>query len=164
MQRIFALLMTIVPLAAQGQEAGETAVAGVEAATAVAASPAGTPADPIPATDVVLADLIFVKRPVIVFADTPNDPNFIRQMQLLQRDRGDLAERDAVVIVDTDPSDATEARRQFRPRGFNLVLVDKDGRAMRRLPLPAELREVLQTIDRSPVRRQEVLERRPAGR
>jgi hypothetical protein len=164
MQRIFALFLTILPLAAQGQEAETAAVAAETAVADDTAGPAGTPADPLAAADVVLADLIFVKRPVIVFADTPNDPNFIRQMQLLQRDRGDLADRDAVVIVDTDPADATDVRRQFRPRGFSLVLVDKDGRAMRRLPLPAELREILNTIDRSPVRRQEMLERRPAGR
>lgn len=163
MQRIFALFLTILPLAAQSQEAEAAVVAtGTDAETAV--EPAGTPADPLSAADVVLADMVFVKRPVIVFADTPNDPNFIRQMQLLQRDAGELAERDAVVIVDTDPEAPTEARRQFRPRGFSLVLVDKDGRAMRRLPLPAELREILNTIDRSPVRRQEMLERRPAGR
>jgi hypothetical protein len=164
MQRIFALFLMILPLAAHGQEAETAAVAAQGEVADDTAGPVGTPSDPLRAADVVLADLIFVKRPVIVFADTPNDPNFIRQMQLLGRDRGDLAERDAVVIIDTDPEARTEARRQFRPRGFSLVLVDKDGRAMRRLPLPAELREILNTIDRSPVRRQEMLERRPAGR
>jgi hypothetical protein len=164
MQRIFAIFLTILPLAAQGQGAETVAVGDPAAVVDDTAGPTGTPADPLAAADVVLGDLIFVKRPVIVFADTPNDPNFVRQMRLLSRDAGELADRDAVVIVDTDPDARSEARRQFRPRGFSLVLVDKDGRAMRRLPLPAELREILNSIDRSPVRRQEVLERNPAGR
>ncbi len=159
MQRIFAIFLCLVPLAAQGQEAAAADVAGPAAGVA-----AGTPADPLAAADVVLADLIFVNRAVIVFADSPNDPNFVRQMELLRRDAGELALRDTVVVTDADPAARTEARAEFRPRGFSLVLVDKDGRAMRRQPLPIELREVLNTIDRSPLRRQEVLERNPAGR
>jgi hypothetical protein len=125
---------------------------------------AQTPAAPLQAADVVLADLIYVNRAVIVFADSPKDPNFIRQMELLARDAGDLAARDALVIVDTDPAAATDVRRAFRPRGFSLVLMEKDGKAVLRKPLPWDLREITHAIDKSPLRRQEVLERNPSGR
>jgi Domain of unknown function (DUF4174) len=128
------------------------------------ASFAQTPSAPLRAADVVLADLLYVNRAVIVFADSPQDPNFIRQMELLARDTGDLALRDALVIVDTDPSVVTDVRKAFRPRGFSLVLMDKDGKAMVRKPLPWDLREITHAIDKSPLRRQEVLERNPSGR
>ncbi|MFM2389978.1 MAG: hypothetical protein RLZZ437_1533 [Pseudomonadota bacterium] len=123
-----------------------------------------TPEGPIDASGVVLADLIYVNRAVIVFADSPNDPNFIRQMQLLARDPGALAERDALLIVDTNPEARTEVRLKFRPRGFSLVLMEKDGTAAIRKPLPWEMREITNAIDKFPLRRQEVLERNPAGR
>jgi Domain of unknown function (DUF4174) len=123
-----------------------------------------TPTGPVPAAEVVLADLLYVNRAVIVFADSPQDPNFIRQMELLARDPAALADRDAMLIFDTDPAARTEARLKFRPRGFSLVLVDKDGTATIRKPLPWELREITNAIDKFPSRRQEVLERSPAGR
>jgi hypothetical protein len=128
------------------------------------ASFAQTPGAPLQAANVVLADLLYVNRAVIVFADSPQDPNFVRQMELLARDRGDLALRDVLVIVDTDPSVVTDVRKAFRPRGFSLVLMDKDGKAMVRKPLPWDLREITHAIDKSPLRRQEVLERNPSGR
>ncbi len=130
------------------------------AQTEVATIPQG----PIDAADVTLADLLYVNRAVIVFADSPQDPNFIRQMELLARDPAALAERDTLWIVDTDPAARTEARRKFRPRGFSMVIVEKDGTAVIRKPLPWELREITNAIDKFPSRRQEVLERNPAGR
>ncbi|MGL4322028.1 MAG: DUF4174 domain-containing protein [Paracoccaceae bacterium] len=128
------------------------------------AEPVATPEGPIDASEVVLADLLYLNRAVIVFADSPNDPNFIRQMELLARDPAALAERDALLIVDTDPAARTEVRLKFRPRGFSLVLMEKDGAAAIRKPLPWELREITNAIDKFPLRRQEVLERNPAGR
>jgi hypothetical protein len=123
-----------------------------------------TPEGPVEASEVVLADLLYVNRAVIVFADSPNDPNFIRQMELLARDPSQLSDRDALLIVDTDPDARTEVRQKFRPRGFSLVLMEKDGNAVIRKPLPWELREITNAIDKFPLRRQEVLERNPAGR
>jgi Domain of unknown function (DUF4174) len=128
------------------------------------ASHAETTAAPVQAANVVLADLLYVHRAVIVFADSPNDPNFQRQMELLARDSGELAARDALVITDTDPAAMTDVRRAFRPRGFSLVLMEKDGKAVLRKPLPWDLREITHAIDKSPLRRQEVLERNPSGR
>ena len=93
---------------------------------------------------------------VVVFADSPNDPNFIRQMELIQREPGDLAERDVIVITDTDPDAQTEVRKKLRPRGFSLVLLDKDLKPVIRKPLPWEVREITHAIDKFPLRRQEI--------
>ena len=51
-----------------------------------------------------LSQFVWEKRPVIVFADSPNDPNFGQQMDFLEARVDDLATRDVVVLTDTDPS------------------------------------------------------------
>ena len=124
-----------------------------------------TPAvGPVAAADLVLEDLMFLRRPIVVFADSPADPTFTRQMQLIERDLPALDQRDVVVIVDTDPAAKSAIRQKLRPRGFSLVLMDKDLKPVIRKPLPWDVREIVAAIDKFPLRRQEVLERQPSGR
>ncbi len=118
----------------------------------------------VSASDIDVEALLFVQRPIVVFADTPNDPSFRRQMQLIELDPAELSERDVVVITDTDPSAMSPLRQRLRPRGFSLVILDKDLKPILRKPLPWDVREITHTIDKFPLRRQEVLERNPAGR
>ena len=81
------------------------------------------PFAPVPADQVVEADLLFLRRPVIVFADSPYAPAFIRQMELLARSYAALAARDVILITDTDPANPSSLRKKLRPRGFSLVLI-----------------------------------------
>ena len=67
-----------------------------------------------------------------------------------------LAERDVVVIADTDPAAESELRRELRPRGFMMALVGKDGGVKLRKPFPWDVRELTRTIDKMPLRQQEV--------
>ena len=133
------LVAALLPLGATAQEATDAAAFA-----------------PVPAESIVWADLMYTKRPVVVFADSPNDPNFIRQMELLARDPGALDERDVILITDTDPAARTEVRQKLRPRGFSLVLLDKDLKPVIRKPLPWEVREITHAIDKFPLRRQEI--------
>ena len=119
---------------------------------------------PVPAAEVVEADLLFLRRPVIVFADSPNDPAYLRQMQLLERYYPQLAARDVILITDTDPATPSALRKKLRPRGFSLVLMDKDWKPSIRKPLPWEGREIVNSIDKMPIARTEALEKNPAGR
>ena len=105
-----------------------------------------------------LAPFLWVARPVVVFADTPADPAFRQQMGYLAERSEALAERDVVVIADTDPAANSELRRELRPRGFMMVLVGKDGGVKLRKPFPWDVRELTRTIDKIPLRQQEVLE------
>ncbi len=130
-------------------------------APATAAEP--SPAGPVAAADVELADLLYLRRPIVVFADSPADPNFIRQMELIGRALPALAERDVTVIIDTDPAARSEIRRELRPRGFSLVLMDKDLRPVIRKPLPWDVREITNAIDKFPLRRQEIQQRNAPG-
>jgi hypothetical protein len=119
---------------------------------------------PVAASEVVEADLLFVRRPVVVFADSPNDPAFLRQMELLTRYYPQFEARDVILITDTDPANPSTLRTKLRPRGFSLVLMDKDWRPSIRKPLPWEGREIINSIDKMPIARTEALEKNPAGR
>jgi hypothetical protein len=118
----------------------------------------------IEAPGVTLAEFQWIKRPVLVFADSPNDPNFRRQIELIKADEAQLAEYDVVVIADADPSAQSLLRQRFRPRGFGLILLDKDGQVKIRKPLPWHVREITHAIDKFPLTRQEMLDRYPSGR
>lgn len=108
-----------------------------------------------------LDSLQWVARPLVVFADTPNDPKFIQQMAVLEAEPQPLADRLVVVLTDTDPAANGPLRQRLRPRGFGLVLIDTDGRIAHRRPLPVTVRELSNMIDRMPSRREETGSRRP---
>ncbi|WP_299292794.1 DUF4174 domain-containing protein [uncultured Tateyamaria sp.] len=107
-----------------------------------------------------LSEFVWEKRPIIVFADSPNDPSFSQQMDLLADRAAELAERDVVVLTDTDPSANSDLRLKLRPRGFMLVLIGKDGGVKLRKPFPWDVRELSRTIDKMPMRQREIRERR----
>lgn len=154
----FLVLAALLPLAAAAQNTAE--------ASQSSDSPAEVAAEfgPHPAAEVALEAQLYLARPVVVFADSPNDPNFLRQMELLAMNYPALQDRDVILVTDTDPAAKTEWRLKLRPRGFSLVLMDKDLKPVIRKPLPWEVREIAAAIDKFPLRRQEVLERNPAGR
>jgi Domain of unknown function (DUF4174) len=112
------------------------------------------------ASDVDLAAFLWRARPVVVFADTDQDPAFIRQLELLEDDPAALVDRDVVVIVDTNPGEPTDLRRKLRPRGFMLTLIGKDGGVKLRKPFPWDVRELSRSIDKMPMRQQEIREHR----
>lgn len=117
----------------------------------------------VASSDVSLEDFQWLKRPVVVFADTAADPRYVQQMQLLTRELDQLEERDVIVITDTDPAAANALRTKLRPRGFMLALIGKDGQVKLRKPLPWSVRELTRTIDKMPTRQQEVRDRRASG-
>lgn len=116
------------------------------------------------AADIDPDEFLWEWRILAIMADTPNDPAFIRQMREINERPGELFERDVVVIVDTDRNSGSILRQRLRPRGFMLAIIDKDGEVKQRRPAPRDVREISAVIDRFPLRRQEMLERLPAGR
>ena len=110
---------------------------------------------PAPAAEPSLDDLLWVARPIVVFADSPADPRFAQQMAMLGERQPELEDRDVVILTDTDPAAAGPLRKTLRPRGFNLVLIDIDGTVLQRRPAPTSARELINLIDRTPSRRQE---------
>ncbi|UTS81083.1 hypothetical protein OL67_002159 [Phaeobacter piscinae] len=154
--------------AAAAEDAGvmteETTSPGASDAEALA-EVADPPADPLvqlvrPGASVDLDELMWLHRPIVVFADSPADPRFHEQMERLADGAEALLERDVVVLTDTDPGVKSALRKKLRPRGFMLVLIGKDGGVKLRKPQPWTVRELSRTIDKFPSRLREVEERR----
>lgn len=122
----------------------------------------GVAADDIilPGKSVTLEDFIWLKRPLVVFADSPNDPRYIQQMEFITDRLDVLADRDVVVLTDTDPRGDSALRTKLRPRGFMLTLIGKDGSVYLRKPAPWSVREISRVIDKMPLRQQEIRDRR----
>lgn len=119
---------------------------------------------PLDAAGLDLDAFQWVARPVVVFADSPNDPQFVQQMDLLAEEAEELALRDVVVIFDTAPDAPSDIRLDLRPRGFMLTLVGKDGQVRARKSRPWDVRELSRSIDKMPLRQQEMRDRRGQDR
>lgn len=143
---VLASLMLSAPVVGQGQEAGTT----VDDLSVDMIRSAET---------VTLEEFLWIKRPVVVFADSPADPRYVQQMQYLTSDLNALNLRDVVIITDTNPAERSSARMTLRPRGFMLAIIDKDGGVKHRKPLPWDVREISRAIDKMPTRQQEIHER-----
>ena len=103
-----------------------------------------------------LSQFRWKNRLLVIFADSDGDPHFVEQMGLLETRVEDLVERDVIVLIDTDPSGQSALREKFRPRGFMFVLIGKDGNVYLRKPRPWDTREISRSIDKMPLRRQEM--------
>ncbi|TKZ21865.1 DUF4174 domain-containing protein [Shimia litoralis] len=134
------------------------------AGAAQAADVAAPETDPVfvQETGVTLEQYKWVKRPIVVFAYSPSDPRFVQQMSLLHAQPSALATRDVVVLSDTDPEARSALRNTLRPRGFMMVLIGKDGVVYLRKPAPWDVREITRSIDKLPLRQQEIKDRREA--
>ena len=150
------------PALAQSAAATEDAVSETDAAlpATVLDQWLEDPAQVFDATTSVPEDFLWRARPLVVFADSPFDPNFQEQMDLLTSRIDELVERDVVILVDTDPANPSALRTRLRPRGFMLALIGKDGGVKLRKPLPWDVRELSRSIDKMPIRQQEIRDRR----
>ncbi len=131
-------------------------------AVAAQAQQAAPALDPLvrPAEESDLSEFLWINRPIVVFADTPADPRFQQQIDMLQTGDDALHDRDVVVLVDTDPTAQSPLRQKLRPRGFQVVLIGKDGSVILRKPSPWSVRELSRSIDKMPLREREVRDRR----
>lgn len=107
-----------------------------------------------------IESFLWTNRPIVVFADSPADPRFIEQLELLEDQIEALRARDVVVLTDTDPSANSALRTDLRPRGYMMVLIGKDGGVKLRKPFPWDVRELSRVIDKMPMRQQEIRDRR----
>ena len=98
----------------------------------------------------------WAQRPIVIFANSDKDPNFISQMEFLSQDIKALKERDIVVLIDTNPSMPSLLRKKLRPHGFAFILIGKDGQVKLRKPSPWNIREIARVIDKMPIRQQEI--------
>lgn len=159
MTQVFtATALTALLIAAAPATAQQVAAAATDQATQVLADATtdGTPSAIVSAEGLSLDQFLWLKRPVVVFADSPADPRFEQQMAFITERLDVLVERDVVVITDTDPATPSAVRRTLRPRGFMLAVLAKDGSVVTRKPRPWDVREISRSIDKLPLRQQEL--------
>jgi len=121
-------------------------------------TPPTTPSVPTLGADRELdpEEFLWKNRLLVIFADSPGDPRFVEQMALINVRVEDLVDRDVIVLIDTDPAMQSDLREKYRPRGFMLVLIGKDGNVYLRKPRPWNVREISRSIDKMPIRREEL--------
>lgn len=159
MRPIFIALAASLALAGQTPAQTHTDPDSLAVAAAQAGETDMQPVDPLEprdATALSLADFQWVARPIIIFADSPNDPRVAEQLALLAARPDPLLERDVVILVDTDPAARSGIRTALRPRGFSLVVMQKDGAVGFRRPSPRDVREIIRGIDNFSFRQEEL--------
>ncbi|MEM6438373.1 MAG: DUF4174 domain-containing protein [Pseudomonadota bacterium] len=128
----------------------------IAAAAAVLAARPGAATD----ADDPIAPYLWTARPVVVFADAPQDPRLLRQLREFEDNAAALEDRDVVVIVDAEPpasrAEAGPLRARFRPHGFNVLVIGKDGQTKLRRPNVVTAAQLIRLIDRMPLRQQEM--------
>ncbi|WP_084861333.1 DUF4174 domain-containing protein [Salibaculum halophilum] len=108
------------------------------------------------AGEVDVTEFEWLARPLVIFANSPNDPRLRQQLDLLSQRPDALIEREVVIITDTDPDTLSPLRERLRPRDFMLVIMGKDGEVELRKPAPWPAREISRSIDKMPLRQQEI--------
>lgn len=116
------------------------------------------------AREIDVREYVWNHRLIVVMADTPDNPQFGRQLDEIRERAEEFVIRDVVVIFDGHPDEVSPLRQVLRPNGFMTAIIDKDGEVKARRPSVRTARELTGVIDKFPLRRQEVLERSPAGR
>ena len=99
-----------------------------------------------PNTDI--KDLIWEKRPVLVFSNSHLDPNLKQQIEMFGSDPNALSSRDVRVFVDDKSEPNSKLRKRFRPKGFLIILIGKDGQIKLRKNSPWSARELTRIIDK----------------
>ena len=108
------------------------------------------------------------KRLLLVLAASAEQPDFKAQKAWLARRQAELTERD-VRVLDVLYASLTPADRQCLIRqiggplpAFAAVLIGKDGGVKRNSPRPIAPADLFETVDKMPMRRQEMRQRAAA--
>jgi len=121
-----------------------------------------------------LEDFRWKNRLVILTAPSTDDPSLKKQLELFRDEDEGLRERDLRIIrihkggqsfVDSSPLDPESARNILKAAGldtgsFTFTLFGKDGTSKLSSPAPVSAEKLYSIIDRMPMRRREILERR----
>ncbi len=98
-------------------------------------------------------------RPVLVFANSNEDRDYLVQMRILSNANDGVTERDIVVYEDIAGPLPSTLREQFEPEGFRLVLIGKDGGVKYTSDEPVSADELFSLIDAMPMRWREIRDR-----
>ena len=107
----------------------------------------------------LLTSLRWKARPVVVFADSPDDPHLAGQLAALRAKARALADYDIKVVAPPAADAALRGKLGVPARGFAVVLVGKDGGVKETWREPVEPARIFSAIDAMPMRQDEVRRR-----
>jgi hypothetical protein len=87
---------------------------------------------------------------IVIFAEAPDDAEFIAQIEALRPNADELAERNVVLLTDTAPAERGPLRQSLRPRGFNIILIDSMGTLVQRRGSVIDARTLIRQIAQMP--------------
>ena len=119
-------------------------------------------------------------RPLYVFTPSISDSRAAEQLSVLHENKAEADERQLVIVLEdqsqtlatlpenptlrlsSQESDQTAARRRFKlsPGDFTVIVVGKDGGEKLRSHQPIPFARLRDTIDRMPMRQQEMHEKK----
>jgi hypothetical protein len=102
----------------------------------------------MPSSD--LSSFIGASALIVIFADDPDDPDFVSQIGILRSRADDLAARNVVLLTDTAPAEDGPLRQALRPRGFSILLIDSTGTLAQRRRTVTDARRLIRQIDEMP--------------
>ena len=87
---------------------------------------------------------------IVIFADAPDDADFIAQIDILRPSADDLAAQNVVLLTDTAPSENGPLRQSLRTRGFRIILIDSTGTLAQRRSTVTDAKTLIRQIDQMP--------------
>lgn len=87
---------------------------------------------------------------IVIFADEPEDADFMAQLDILRARSDAFARRNVVLLTDTAPSAEGPLRQSLRPRGFGILLIDTEGVLKQRRRTVTDARTLIRQIDQMP--------------
>lgn len=125
--------------------------------TALCAAPglAAELIQPLPPDTADLSAYKWQSRPVVIFADAPQDGPLLMQLGLLDSAMAGLEERDILVFIDSQPDVRGLLRESLGIDGFHVLLIGKDGGVKLDVTEPISADALFETIDAMPMRQRE---------
>jgi len=137
-----------------------------------------------PTTPTSLSSMRDCYRPLLLFARSVKDPEFVRQIDELRAHASEVKERDIIVVpvvsndtVTSQPqaelpntelsrSEASAARSRFKVNAdsFRVVLIGKDGSQKHSSKTPVAFDKLSALVDSMPMRKQEIRQRSQGGK
>lgn len=97
------------------------------------------------------------QRQIVLFADVADNPDFIKQKEILVEGRDALSERDTVVhFAIFDDRHEVHQYHKVASKGFTLVLIGLDGEEKFRSKKPVSVEKISSVIDKMPMRLREL--------
>jgi hypothetical protein len=87
---------------------------------------------------------------IVIFADAPDDADFVAQIDILRPSVDDLVAQNVVLLTDTAPSESGPLRQSLRPRGFSIILIDSTGTLVQRRGTVTDAQMLIRQIEQMP--------------